>query len=78
VLALGAEARLGESGQGVRRAPSSAQAATSFPRACCSGVFVVPAFVVPALVFGVVSALVFGVVSALVFGVVSAFVYHRL
>jgi hypothetical protein len=30
VLALSAEARLGESGQGVRRAPSSAQAATSF------------------------------------------------
>jgi hypothetical protein len=29
VLALSAEARLGESGQGVRRAPSSAQAATS-------------------------------------------------
>jgi hypothetical protein len=28
VLALSAEARLGESGQGVRRAPSSAQAAT--------------------------------------------------
>jgi hypothetical protein len=38
VLALDAEARLGESGQGVRRAPSSAQAATSFSRACCLGV----------------------------------------
>jgi hypothetical protein len=37
VLALSAEARLGESGQGVRRAPSSAQAATSF-----NALFVVP------------------------------------